>query len=114
MKEYRPPGPTCLKAIEIIDQFGKMGVRDILKHFPTSTHNAMSDCLRRATQSGYLIRHDGDHSKYNPNTYTAAVGWREMHARRLELYKKQPRKDKPQIKKEYLGVNSVFALGANL
>ena len=99
MKEFTPPGPKCMLAIEKLDELGPMIVRDVAKLVPGANNNVLSHSLLRAVDMGYLTVERGNRRVDNCNVFTVVPNWREVHQARLDLYKK------------WRGVNSVFSMG---
>ncbi len=112
MKEFTPPGPKCMLAIEKLAELGPMKVREVVPLVPESNCNTMSACLLRAVRMGYLTVKRGNRHEDNCNVFAVVPNWREVHQARMDLYKKQPRKSRARIRTKWLGVNSVFAMGA--
>ena len=111
MKEFTPPGPKCMLAIEKLDELGPMIVRDVAKLVPGANNNVLSHSLLRAVDMGYLTVERGNRRVDNCNVFTVVPNWREVHQARLDLYKKQPRKSRARVRTKWRGVNSVFSMG---
>lgn len=111
MREYKPLGPKALLAVEKLEQLGPMKVSAVAALTGTSP-NSLSASLGRAVHMGYLTVKTGRRREENCNVFAVVSSWREVHKKRLELYKKQPRKDKHVPHAVWTGVSSVFQMGA--
>ena len=112
MREYKPPGKKCMLAIEKLEQLGPMGTREVAKLVPGASSNTLSQSLLRAVDQGLLTVKLGNQRFDNCNLYSVAQDWRDVYAARLDLYKQQPRKDRPQARTVWSNVSSVFQMGA--
>ena len=114
MIEYTPPGPHCMLAIEKLEELGPMTVAQVAALVPGANNNTLSRSLLKAVIKGYVTVKLGNQHVDNCNVFKVVPNWREVHAARMALYVKQPRKDKPVIQARWAGVNSVFAMGARV
>lgn len=107
MTAGRPVGQHIRNFCATLEEFGPLGARDLLAHYPSMDSSMTGRYCSRAVGLGLMTREPAIRGRVHYSLFAVVAGWREIAGqRRTTKLKPMPKQTR------WHGVNSVFSMGA--